>query len=93
MTSEGVLFTVFTDNSMEFGKAGEDLSSPHRSDTSGIAERAVRRVTECTSAVLPQSGLDERWADSMECFCYLRNVQDLLADGKTPYERRFGGPF
>ena len=29
----------------------------------------------------------------MECCCYLRNVQDLLADGKTPYERRFGEPF
>ena len=23
----------------------------------------------------------------------LRNVQDLLSDGKTPYERRFGKPF
>ena len=29
----------------------------------------------------------------MECYCCLRNVQDLLADGKTPYERRFGEPF
>ena len=29
----------------------------------------------------------------MECDCYLRNVQDLLADGKTRYERRFGEPF
>ena len=29
----------------------------------------------------------------MECYRYLRNVQDLLADGKTPYERRFGEPF
>ena len=29
----------------------------------------------------------------MECYCYLRNVQDLLADGKTPHERRFGEPF
>ena len=29
----------------------------------------------------------------MECYCYLRNVQDLLADGKTPYERRFGKSF
>ena len=28
----------------------------------------------------------------MECFTYLRNVQDLLSDGKTPYERRFGMP-
>ena len=34
----------------------------------GIAERAVRRIEEGTSAVLLQSGLDEKWwADSMEC--------------------------
>ena len=59
-----------------------------------IAERAVRRVKEGTSAVLLQSVLDEkRWADSMECYCNLRNIQDLLSDGKTPYERRFGKPF
>ena len=90
---------VCTDNSMEFGRACEALSSnhststPHRSETNGIAERAVRRVKEGTSEVLLQSGLDERWrSDSMECYCYLRSVQDLLADGKTPYERRFGEP-
>ena len=29
----------------------------------------------------------------MECYCCLQNVQDLLADGKTPYERCFGDPF
>ena len=29
----------------------------------------------------------------MECHCYLRNIQDLLSGGKTPYERRFGMPF
>ena len=29
----------------------------------------------------------------MECFTYIRNIQDLLSDGKTPYERRFGQPF
>ena len=29
----------------------------------------------------------------MECECYLRHVQDLLSDGKTHYERRFGEPF
>ena len=28
----------------------------------------------------------------MECHCYLRNIQDLLSDGKSPYERRFGMP-
>ena len=29
----------------------------------------------------------------MECYTYLRNIQDLLSDGKTPSERRFGEPF
>ena len=46
-------------------------STPHRSETNGIAERAVRRVKEGTSAVLLQSGLNESWwADSMECYTY-----------------------
>ena len=91
---------IYTDNCLEFGKACEDLSwnhcksTPHRSETNGIAERAVRRVKECTSAVLLQLGLNENWwADSVECYTYLRNVQDLLTGGKTPYERRFGQPF
>ena len=54
----------------------------------------MRRVKEGTSAVLLQSGLnDSWWADSMECYTYLRNVTDLLSDGKTPCERRFGQPF
>ena len=36
-------------------------------------------------AVLLQSGLDEDWlADSMECYCKLRNIQDRLSDWKTP---------
>ena len=51
-------------------------------------------MKEGTSAVLLQSGLDKEWcADSMEGHCYLRNIQDLSSDGKTPYERRFGMPF
>ena len=92
--------SLSTDNSQECGKFSEDLSwnhctsTPHRSETNGIAERAVRRVKEGTSAVLLQSGLNESWwADSMECYTYLRNVTDLLSDGKTPCERRFGQPF
>ena len=48
---------IYTDNSLEFGKSCEELSwnhctsTPHRSETNGIAERAVRRVQEGTSAV------------------------------------------
>ena len=90
---------IDTDSSSEVGKSCEDLSwnhctsTPHRSETNGIAERAVRRVKEGTSAVLLQSGLNENWwADSMECYCDLQNIQDLLSDEKTSYERRFGKP-
>ena len=91
---------IYTDKSPEFGNSCEDLSgnhstsTPRRSETNGTAERAVRKIMEGTSAVLLQSGLDAKWsADSMECYCHLRNMQDLLSDGKTPYERRVGVPF
>ena len=57
--------------------------------THGIAERAVRRVQEGTSSVLDETW----WTGFMECYTYLRNIQDLLSDGKTPHERRFGIPF
>ena len=88
---------IYTDNSLKFGKACEDLSwnhctsAPHRSETNGIAERAVHRVKEATSAVLLQSGPNESWwVDSMECDTYLRNVTDLLSDGMTPMKDVLG---
>ena len=91
---------VYTDNSLELGKSCEELSwkhctsMPHRSETNGIAERAVRKLKEGTSSVLLQSAVgNEWWADSMECYCCLRNIQDLLSDEKTPYDRWFGMPF
>ena len=60
------------------------VKTPHRSETNGVAERAVRRIKEGTSAVLFLSGLFQKWwADSVKCYCYLRNVQDLLAEGNT----------
>ena len=69
----------------------------HRTDRkqNGIAERAVRKIKEGTSAVVLQSGLDEKWLVGFHgmLFCYLRNIQDLLSDEKTPHERRFGAPF
>ena len=29
----------------------------------------------------------------MKCYAYLRNIVDILIDGRTPYERRFHEPF
>ena len=46
-----------SDNSLNFGKSCEELSwnhctsTPNRSETNGIAERAMHRVKEGTSAV------------------------------------------
>ena len=71
---------IYTDNSLEFGKACEDFSwnhctsTPHRSETNGIAERAVRRVKEGTSAVLLQSGLNESWWAEFHGMPYLSAI-------------------
>ena len=73
---------IYTENSLQFGKSLVELSWNHCTSTPH------------RSGLDNQSGLDnEWWADSMECCCYLRHIQDLLSDGKTPHERRFGIPF
>ena len=88
---------IFTDNSLEFGKVCEDLSwnhctsTPRRSETFGVAERAVRRVKEGTSTVLLQSGLNERWwADSMECDTCLQTSQIYYLIGRRPMKDVLG---
>ena len=81
-------------SSTDYSKLDYDRAYTTQIRKKGIAERAVRRVKEGTSAVLLQAGLNEHWwADSMECYTYLRNLQDLLSDEKTPCERRIGKPF
>ena len=38
-----------------------------------------------------QSGLSHQWWDeAMKCFCYLRNITDVVDHGMTPYQFRFG---
>ena len=80
-------FTLTTHRNLP--KSCEDLSwndrtsTPPSSETSVISGRAVRRIKEGTSAELLQSGLNKKWwADSMECNTSLRNIQDLLSDGR-----------
>ena len=57
---------VYTENSLEFTKACEylswnhDTSTRHRSETNGIAERAVRRVKEGNQDYM-NHGRDKRW--------------------------------
>ena len=65
---------IYTDNSLQFGKACEDLSwnhctsTPHRSETNGIAERPVRRLRkERLRYCCNEAWMKKWWADSMEC--------------------------
>ena len=41
--------------------------------------------------MLLQSGLTTHWwAEAMRCYCFLRNVSDIMVHGQTPYQKRFG---
>ena len=93
---------IYTDNSLDFGKfLWRSVMESSNFDTSSIwdewycSKRAVRRIEEGTSAVLLQSGLHEKWwADSVECYCYLRNVQDRFwQTGKLLVKGAWAEPF
>jgi hypothetical protein len=72
----------------------QDTCTPHRSETNGMAENAVKRVKEGTSCSISQSGFVYAWWNqAMDYYCFVRNIVDILGDGKTSYERRFGKPF
>ena len=90
---------IYTDGSGEFKAALEDLqyphdvSTPHRPQTNGVAERANRRVIEGASCLLFQAGLPlPFWKDALFAFCALRNFFDKM-NGKTSHEHRFGYKF
>ena len=79
---------VYTDNSMEFGKAREDLSwihrtsTLHRSETNGIAERAVRREKK----VLEQYCYNQDWMKGGGLT--LRNATAICEMSKTSWQVR-----
>ena len=87
---------TYTDGSKEFESALRELgwchdtSTPYRSQTNGVAERAVRKVKEGTSCTLTQSGFEVQWwPEAQDCYCFLRNVTDVQKDGLTPYQSKF----
>ena len=91
---------VYSDNSGELSLAVKllgglpDTCTPHVPQTNGIAENCVRKVKEGTSCLILQSGLSPKfWDDAMKCFCFTRNVTDILSIGCTAYQARFGKEF
>ena len=76
---------IYTDNSLEFGKSCEHLSwnhrtsTPHRFETNGIAESAVRR-----------DKMRVPFASLMD-ICHLKNARPPGRRENT-FERRFGEP-
>ena len=87
---------IYTDNSLEFGKACEDLSwnhctsTPHRSEKMRLlreqcAEWQKARLLFCCNQVWMKVGGQILWNVTPIC----ENVTDLLSGGKTPYEKTF----
>ena len=88
---------IYTDNSLEFGKACEDLSwnhgtsTPHRSETDGIAERAVRRVKKaplqyCCNQVWMNNGWQIPW--NVTPICETSQIYYLM--GRRPMKNILG---
>ena len=93
---------IYTDNSLESSKACEDLSwnhctsTPHRSETNGIAENSSAqrkgRHLCCIVTIGSEWKLVGRF-EGMLHFSAKRHVTVLFSDGKTPCDRRFGQTF
>ena len=91
---------IYTDSSLEFGKACEELpwnhftSTLHRSETNGIAERAVRRLKEGTSVVAVTIWFGRKVVGGFHGMLRLSAKRSRpLIGWETQYERRFRAPF
>ena len=80
---------IYTDNSLELANLVKNFFGvivrqrhTHRK-LMGLLREQCAELRKGHPSVLLQSGLDGKWwADAMECYCHLRNIQDLLSDGK-----------
>ena len=84
---------VYSDPAGEYNTAFELLhwnhrtARPHRSQTNGVAERSVRRVTEATRCTLYHARLPvDFWAIAMRTTTSNHNATYKARDDKTPYE-------
>lgn len=72
-----------------------DTSKPHRPQSDGVAEQAVRCALEETRVVLLLSGMPVFWCHASKACSALRTAADEITDKKTPcflrHTAHFGG--
>ena len=87
-----------SDGASELVKAATDLgwchgtSTPGRSETNGVAEAAVKKVTYGTTTILEHAGFDSKWwPRAAKHFCFASCLNKI--DGVSPYNLRHGSEF
>jgi hypothetical protein len=73
-------------------RGNHDASIPGDSQSDGIAENNNRDIKMGTASLLAHAGVPlAYWPLALPCYCFGRNV--AIADGTSPYCKRFGGNF
>ena len=56
-----------------------DTSTPNRSETNGVVERANRRAQNGASTSIVQSGfMPHWWPDAIQCYCFNHQIEDAV---------------
>ncbi|KAA8494477.1 Copia protein [Porphyridium purpureum] len=90
-TDDGGEFQGAFETALKGNLVAHEVGLPHRPNTHAIHERMHRDLNAGVRALLAAAGLDSPWfAFAAQYWAAARNVKWEGADGKTPYEARYG---